>query len=378
MSTLIRDLVPEYIRELARYVPGKPIEEVERQLKTTAIKLASNENPLGPSPLAIEAAHKALAGSNRYPDGSGTYLREALAKKHEIPAENIILGGGSTELIDLSARLVLRQADCGVTSYGSFPLYYTAIRATGARYVEVPQREYHFDLDSMAEFLPPEAKIIFLANPNNPTGTMFDADVLDQFLAQIPDHVLVVLDEAYCDYVETPNYTRSIELVRSGRNMIVLRTFSKVYGLAGLRVGYGIGPAALLDEMNKIRGPFNTSNVAQAAAVAAIDDREHVRSSIESNRAGLAQLSAGLQKLGVKYVPSFTNFLLVDFGFETEPLSDQMLKRSVIVRPMRWMGFPNCIRVSVGTREENEKFLQVLTELHASQHHNSHKPQKRH
>jgi histidinol-phosphate aminotransferase len=378
MSTLIRDLVPEYIRELARYVPGKPIEEVERELKTTAIKLASNENPLGPSPLAIEAAKKALAGSNRYPDGSGTYLREALAKKHEIPAENIILGGGSTELIDLSARLVLRPADCGVTSYGSFPLYYTAIRATGARYVEVPQSDYHFDLDSMAEFLPPETKLIFLANPNNPTGTMFDADALDEFLAQIPEHVLVVLDEAYCDYVETPNYTRSIELVRGGRNIIVLRTFSKVYGLAGLRIGYGIGPAALLDEMNKIRGPFNTSNVAQAAALAAIDDREHVRLSIESNRAGLELLSAGLQNLGIKFVPSFTNFMLVDFGFETEPLSDQMLKRGVIVRPMRWMGFRNCIRVSVGTQAENEKFLQVLSELHPSQGQNSHKPRKQH
>ena len=272
MSTLIRELVPEYIRELAPYVPGKPIEEVERELKTTAIKLASNENPLGPSPLAIEAAKKALAGSNRYPDGSGTFLRNALAKKHDIPAENIILGGGSTELIDLSARMVLRQADCGVTSFGSFPLYYIAIRATGARYVEVPQRDYHFDLDSMAEFLPPETKLIFLANPNNPTGTMFDADELDRFLAQVPEHVLIVLDEAYCDYVDAPNYTRSIELVRGGRNLIVLRTFSKVYGLAGLRIGYGIGPAALLDEMNKIRGPFNTSNVAQAAALAAIDD----------------------------------------------------------------------------------------------------------
>jgi histidinol-phosphate aminotransferase len=376
MSTLIRELVPEYIRELAPYVPGKPIEEVERELKTTAIKLASNENPLGPSPLAIEAAKKALAGSNRYPDGNGTFLRDALAKKHDIPAENIILGGGSTELIDLSARMVLRQADCGVTSFGSFPLYYTAIRATGARYVEVPQRDYHFDLDSMAEFLLPETKLIFLANPNNPTGTMFDADELDRFLAQVPEHVLIVLDEAYCDYVETPNYTRSIELVRGGRNVIVLRTFSKVYGLAGLRIGYGIGPAALLDEMNKIRGPFNTSNVAQAAALAAIDDREHVQRSIESNRAGLAQLSSGLTKLGIKFVPSFTNFVLVDFGSETEPLSGEFLKRGVIVRPMRWMGFPNCIRVSVGTHGENAKFLQVLTELHASQHHNSHKPRK--
>jgi len=249
MRTSIRELVPEYIRELAPYVPGRPIEEVERALKATAIKLASNENPLGPSPLAIEAAKKALQGSNRYPDGSGFYLRQALAKKHEIPAETIILGGGSTELIDLSARMVLRPADCGVTSYGSFPLYYIAIRATGARFVEVPHRDYHFDLDAMAGFLPPETKIIFLANPNNPTGTMFDADELDRFLARIPEHVLVVLDEAYCDYVDHPNYSRSIGLVRGGRNIIVLRTFSKVYGLAGLRIGYGVGPAELLEEV---------------------------------------------------------------------------------------------------------------------------------
>jgi len=272
--------------------------------------------------------------------------------------------------------MVLRQADCGVTSFGSFPLYYIAIRATGARYVEVPQRDYHFDLDSMAEFLPPETKLIFLANPNNPTGTMFDADELDRFLALVSEHVLIVLDEAYCDYVEVSNYTRSIELVRGGRNLIVLRTFSKVYGLAGLRIGYGIGPAELLDEMNKIRGPFNTSNVAQAAALAAIDDKQHVQRSIESNRAGLAQLSAGLNNLSIKFVPSFTNFVLVDFGFETEPLSADLLKSGVIVRPMRWMGFPSCVRVSVGTREENDRFLQVLTELRASQDHKSYKRRK--
>ena len=377
MNRSIRELVPDYIRELAPYVPGKPIEEVERELKTIAIKLASNENPLGPSPLAIEAAKKALAGSNRYPDGSGFYLREALAKKHAIPAGNIILGGGSTELIDLSARMVLRPADCGVTSYGSFPLYYIAIRAAGARFVEVPHREYHFDLDAMAQFLPPETKIVFLANPNNPTGTMFDADALDQFLARVPEHVLIVLDEAYCDFVQNPNYSRSIELVRRGRNLIVLRTFSKVYGLAGLRIGYGIGPAELLDEMNKIRGPFNTSNIAQAAALAALDDVEHVRRSVESNRTGLAQLSKGLDELGVKFVPSYANFMLLDFGFETEALSDEMLRRGVIVRPMRWMGFSNCIRVSVGTHAENDKFLQVLAELHSPAHQVSHKQQKR-
>jgi histidinol-phosphate aminotransferase len=354
------DLVPDFIRELSPYVPGKPIEELERELKTHAIKLASNENPLGPSPRGIEAAHKALLNSNRYPDGGGFYLREALSKKHNISAAHILLGGGSTELIDLSARMVLRVGDCGVTSYGSFPLYHIAVRSTGARYLEIPMRDYHFDLDAMARDLPAETKLVFLANPNNPTGTMFTADDLDTFMTRIPDHVLVVVDEAYCDYVDHPNYSRSVDLVKAGRSVIVLRTFSKVYGLAGLRIGYGIGPADLLAEMNKIRGPFNTSGVAQAAALSALDDTEHVRRSIESNRAGLTQLCEGLKKLGVQFVPSVANFVLAEFGYKTEGLAEALLKHGVIVRPMSWMGFPNAIRVSVGTASENEKFLQAL------------------
>ena len=366
MTDFTHELVPPYIRELAPYVPGKPIEEVERELNMHAIKLASNENPLGASPLAIAAAQKALAASNRYPDGSGFYLREALAKKHGIPVESIILGGGSTELIDLSARIALVPGDCGVTSYGSFPLYYIAIRATGASFLDVPMRDYQFDLEAIARDLPEETKLIFLANPNNPTGTMFSADNLDTFLARVPEHILVVLDEAYYDYVDDPNYSRSIEVVRGGRNLIVLRTFSKVYGLAGLRIGYGIGPAALLAEMNKIRGPFNTSGVAQAAASAALDDTDHVRRSVESNRAGLAQLASGLHSLKIKFVPSVANFLLVIFGTDTEPLVEELLKHGVIVRPMRWMGFPMALRVTVGTHEENEKFLRALAEVRAS------------
>ena len=366
MTDFTHELVPPYIRELAPYVPGKPIEEVERELNMHAIKLASNENPLGASPLAIAAAQKALAASNRYPDGSGFYLREALAKKHGIPVESIILGGGSTELIDLSARIALVPGDCGVTSYGSFPLYYIAIRATGASFLDVPMRDYQFDLEAIARDLPEETKLIFLANPNNPTGTMFSADNLDTFLARVPEHILVVLDEAYYDYVDDPNYSRSIDIVRGGRNLIVLRTFSKVYGLAGLRIGYGIGPAALLAEMNKIRGPFNTSGVAQAAASAALDDTEHVRRSVESNRAGLAQLASGLHSLKIKFVPSVANFLLVIFGTDTEPLVEELLKHGVIVRPMRWMGFPTALRVTVGTHEENEKFLRALAEVRAS------------
>jgi histidinol-phosphate aminotransferase len=366
MTDFTHELVPPYIRELAPYVPGKPIEEVERELNMHAIKLASNENPLGASPLAIAAAQKALAASNRYPDGSGFYLREALAKKHGIPVESIILGGGSTELIDLSARIALVPGDCGVTSYGSFPLYYIAIRATGASFLDVPMRDYQFDLEAIARDLPEETKLIFLANPNNPTGTMFSADNLDTFLARVPEHILVVLDEAYYDYVDDPNYSRSIDVVRGGRNLIVLRTFSKVYGLAGLRIGYGIGPAALLAEMNKIRGPFNTSGVAQAAALAALDDTEHVRRSVESNRAGLAQLASGLHSLKIKFVPSVANFFLVIFGTDTEPLVEELLKHGVIVRPMRWMGFPTALRVTVGTHEENEKFLRALAEVRAS------------
>ncbi|MGD0544036.1 MAG: histidinol-phosphate transaminase [Candidatus Acidiferrales bacterium] len=371
MSNFINDLVPPYISELAPYVPGRPIEEVERELNMHAIKLASNENPLGPSPRAMEAAQRALAGSNRYPDGSGFYLREALSRKHAIAADNIILGGGSTELIDLSGRIALVPGDCGVTSYGSFPLYHIAIRATGARYFDVPMREYHFDLEAIAREMPEETKLIFLANPNNPTGTMFTADHLDAFLARIPENILVVLDEAYCDYVDDSNYSRSVEIVRSGRNLLVLRTFSKVYGLAGLRIGYGIGPAALLAEMNKIRGPFNTSGIAQAAALAALDDEEHVRSSVESNRAGLTLLRAGLTRLGIKFVPSVTNFLLVIFGTETEPLVEALLQHGVIVRPMRWMGFPSAIRVTVGTHEENLKFLHALEEVQKAGVHKS-------
>src|SRR5271156_660201 len=352
MTTRIHDLVPPHIRALAPYVPGKPIQEVERELKMHPIKLASNENPLGPSPLALAAAQKALADSNRYPDGSGFYVREALAKKHAVPTENIILGAGSTELIDLAARIMLTQAGCGVTSHGSFPLYYIAIRAAGARLLEIPLRNYAFDLDAIARNLPPDARIVYLANPNNPTGTMFTSDELDSFL--------VVVDEAYFEYVERPDYSRSIAVAQKRRNVIVLRTFSKVYGLAGLRIGYGIGPADLLGEMNKLRGPSNPPGVPKAAALAALEDTEHVLRSIESNRAGLAQLATGLNSLSIQFVPSVANFLLVEFARDAEPISEELLTRGVIVRPMRWMGLPTAIRVSVGTPEENKKFLDSL------------------
>jgi histidinol-phosphate aminotransferase len=362
MAKSLHDLIPEYIRGLNPYVPGRPIELVERELKVQAVKLASNENPLGPSPLAVAAAQQALSEAHRYPDGAGLFLREKLAGRLNVPVENILLGLGSSELIDLSARALLNIGFEGVTYAVSFPLFYISIRATGAKLVEVPLKNYVFDLEAMARAITSRTRMIILANPNNPTGTMFTADEFDVFLVRVPEDVLVVLDEAYFHYVEHPNYSRSIDIMRGGRNLLVLRTFSKIYGLAGMRLGYGIGPADLLEQMNKLRTPFNTSGVAQAACLAALDDHEHVRRSLASNRAGLRQLSEALTSLGMQFVPSVTNFLLVELGTDAEPVSDELLKAGVIVRPMGWMGFPNAIRVTIGTPQENEKFLAALAQ----------------
>jgi histidinol-phosphate aminotransferase len=258
MSKPISDSVPAYIREIRLALPptgAAPDGTIAPELT----QLGANENPLGPSPLAVRAANEALAASNRYAEDNSPQLRRELARRHNLSIDQIILGAGATELIYLAAQLLLRPGDAGVTSHGSFPLYYIAIRSTGARLIETPLHDYRFDLASITQTLSTETKLVFLANPNNPTGTMFTADEFDTFLARVPDHVLIVLDEAYCDYVERPDYSRVIDIVKRRGNLLVLRTFSKVYGLAGLRVGYGLGPPALLDELNKIqyvrRGP---------------------------------------------------------------------------------------------------------------------------
>lgn len=365
-SKAIEELVPAWIREIDAYRPGRPIEEVERELGIRAIKLASNENPLGPSPLAVEAARRALGDANWYPDGAGYYLRKKLSDRLGLEMDRLMLGAGSCELIDLVARTLLVPGDNAVTSQGSFPLYYSAVRATGERLVAVPLRDFTFDLDAIARAVDARTRVIYLANPNNPTGTMFTADAFDAFLARIPETALVVLDEAYFEYADRPGYSRSLDLVRSGRNLLVLRTFSKVYGLAGLRVGYAAGPPGLLAQMNKVRQPFNVSGVSLAAALAALDDAEHVRRSLENNRRGLAQLEAGLRAQGVAFVPSAANFLLILLGPATNRLVEAILRLGVIVRPMAWMGFAEAIRVSVGTPAENEKFLAALAQARAS------------
>lgn len=366
MKRTLIDLIPTYITKLRPYVPGKPVEEIERELKVKAIKLASNENPLGPSPKAVNAIMQFLPLANRYPDGSGYYLREKLAARLGVSMDEIILGAGSTELIELVARTFVAREDEVLTSDGSFAMYYIAAQEVGAQLVRVPLKNSAYDLEAISGGIGERTKAIFLANPNNPTGTMFTATEFDRFFQRVPEHVVVVLDEAYFDYVQRADYSRSLGYVREGRNLLVLRTFSKAHGLAGLRIGYGIGRPELLGYLNRIRSPFNTSAIAQAAALAALDDGDHIRRSVESNNRGLKFLGDGLTRMGVKFVPSVTNFVLVDVGCDGDEVFELLKREAVIVRPMAFMGFPTAIRVTVGTQEENEIFLKAFEKVRST------------
>ena len=366
MTRTIEELIPDYIRGLPVYVPGRPIEEVERELQIHAVKLASNENPLGPSPMAVEAMKKALGDSNRYPDGGTHVLREKLAAIRGVSAEEIFIGLGSSEIIDLASRVTLRAGLQGLTSEGSYAPFSTAIRASGAELVLVPQKHFAFDLKGITKAITPKTGVIYLANPNNPTGTAFSAEEFADFLAGVPDGVLVVLDEAYIHYAAGLHLRHSEEAYRKRKNLLILRTFSKVYGLAGIRIGYAVGKPELVAALNKLRTPFNTSGVAQAAAIAALDDKAHVERCIAANASERRRLSDGLAKLGLRPVPSETNFVFMEVGPEAKEISDELLRAGVIVRPLAWMGFPEAIRVSVGTEEENDKCLAAMTNVLAN------------
>jgi histidinol-phosphate aminotransferase len=363
MTRTIEELIPDYLRGLPVYIPGKPIEEVERELKIHAVKLASNENPLGPSPKGIEAAKAVMGDANRYPDGGTHRLRETLAKRNGVAPEEIFVGLGSSEIIDLASRVLLRAGLQGLTSEGSYAPFSIAIRASGAELVLVRQRDFAFDLEAMAKAITPKTGVIYLANPNNPTGTAFSRKEFDEFLAKVPDGVLVVLDEAYIHYAVSVGLRESVEAYRKRKNMLILRTFSKVYGLAGMRIGYAIGTSELVSAMNKLKTPFNTSGVAQAAALAALDDKEHVERCIATNAIERKRLSDGLTKLGLRPVPSESNFVFIPVGPEAKEISDELLHKGVIVRPLGWMGFPEAIRISVGTEEENSKCLTAMAQV---------------
>jgi histidinol-phosphate aminotransferase len=357
----LRALAPEWIRTLTPYPPGMPIEELERSLGITgSIKLASNENPLGPSPRAIAAVAAALGQMHRYPDGSAFYLKRRLSERLGVPTEQLLIGNGSNEIIELVVRTFLRPREEAVMGEQAFVIYRMIVQAANGVARLVPLRDFTHDLEAMAEAVGPATRLVFLANPNNPTGTIFRRDAWEAFLRAIPRGVIVVADDAYAEYVEDPDYPDTIRERGDERVPIVtLRTFSKLYGLAGLRVGYAVAPAALVETMNRVRQPFNVNALAQVGALAALDDKAHVRRTLEVNRHGMYELLDGFRSLGLTWVPSSANFVLVRVG-DGARVYDQLLRRGVIVRPMEGYGFPDYLRVTVGLPEENRRLMDTL------------------
>jgi histidinol-phosphate aminotransferase len=361
LTRSLEHLASPYLAGLIPYSPGKPIEEVEREFGIAdSVKLASNENPLGPSPKAVRAIAGALPTIHRYPDGGGYALRNALGRHWGIAPEWIILGNGSNELLEIVGRSFLMPGDEVLYAQQAFVVYDMVAQVTGATKVAVPLKAYAHDLAAMRAAITSRTKLVFLANPNNPTGTCADPRELESFLDAVPPDVIVVLDEAYYEYVPGELRPDAVQFVRRGRWLLVLRTFSKIYGLAGLRLGYGIGPAPLVALLNKVREPFNTNSVAQVAAAAALDDIEHVAASRAANDAGRAFLLGQFRSLGLSVIPSVANFLLVDVGRPGGPTTEALLRKGVIVRPMGGYGFPNHLRITIGTAQENERCVAAL------------------
>lgn len=352
------------VRALTPYLPGKPIEELEREYGIFgAVKLASNENPLGPSPLGLAAAKNVLSGIARYPDGGGFSLRRALAKKLGVQPETITLGNGSNDVLELIARAFVTSEDEVIYSAHAFAVYPMITQALNAKAVVTPAVNFAHDLNAMANAVTSNTRLVFIANPNNPTGTWLPAKVLNQFISNLPLHVIVVIDEAYYEYVTEPNYPDSVKWLSDYPNLVVTRTFSKAYGLAGLRVGYAVSHHEVADLLNRVRQPFNVNNIALAAATAALEDEEHLKKTRTMNQMGMAQIIAGLNVLGVGYLPSVANFVTIDLGRPAAPIHELLLRLGVIARPIANYGMPNHLRVTIGSAEENVRFLESLSKV---------------
>ena len=363
----IEQLIPEYVRTASPYVPGKPIRQAQVESGTSCIKMASNENAYGPSPLALKAIAENAALVHFYPDNDNAELRRSLAMHHQLSPEQIIVTDGSTAMLDIVARSFLSPGLNAISSERSFIIYPLVTRVAGGRYVTVPMKEDNFDLDAIAAAINDSTRVVFLANPNNPTGTMFKAAETDKFLERVPGHVMVVLDEAYCDFAEYHArnggfvYSRSCDYVREGRkNIIVLHTFSKAHGLAGMRVGYGMGHPDVLRHFARIRPAFSVSALAEAAAIAAMKDFNHIHRSVEQITRSADYLTTELISLGFRVVPTWTNFIYFEVGPDAPNIAHRMQDLGVIVRGLTPWGIPEGIRVTVGTPEQNEKFLAAL------------------
>jgi histidinol-phosphate aminotransferase len=355
--------VPEYIRTLIPYEPGKPIEEVEREYGiSNSIKLASNENPLGPSPKALAAIREKLDQLHLYPDGDCFYLKRGMAQKISVEPENLIFGNGSNEIIELAVRTFMRPGDEAVMAEQAFVVYPLIVQAVGGKKKAVPLRNFTHDLAAIAEAITAQTRVVFLANPNNPTGTIYRRDEWERFLSNVPSNLLLIVDEAYFEYVQDPAYPDSLRYHGEDRAILTLRTFSKLYGLAGLRIGYGVGPKKLIDMMQRVRQPFNVNAAAQWAALAALEDVDHVKRSLEVNRLGMEYLLAECNRLGLEFVPSDANFILVRVG-KGQEVFKQLLSKGVIVRPMAGYQFPEHVRVTIGTMDENRKLIETLQKV---------------
>jgi histidinol-phosphate aminotransferase len=361
MPTQWEALANEHILGIEPYVPGKPIEELERELGVhDAIKLASNENPLPPSDRVRNAIVEALGSLNRYPDGSGFYLRQALAKKHGVTPEHVLLGNGSNELIDLLVHAFIRPGDEAVVPHPSFVVYPMSVQAAGGIRVVVVLKDHRLDLEAMARAVTPHTKLVFVANPNNPTATIVTADEVEHFMDRVPDRTIVVFDEAYIEFAAGPDFPDSLSYLRQGRRVVVLRTFSKANSLAGLRVGYGIADPDAIALLNRIRPPFNVNSLAQVAALAALDDEPHVLECVRLIDAGRHFLYDEFTALGIKYAPSRANFILVDVGRSAADIYHKLLREGVIVRPLTSFGMDTALRITIGTPDENRRLVKAL------------------
>ena len=354
-----------FVHNIRPYKPGKPIEEVVRQLgiKEDIIKLASNENPLGPSPKAVQAIMNAVGDANLYPDDNCFYLKKRMQEKFGQPPEHIIIGSGSVELIELIFKAYVNPGDEIIMSEPSFIMYKIACHIFGGKRIAIPLKDFRHDIKGMSKSINHKTKIVIMDNPINPTGTIVNKDEFEQFIKQLPDSVLLVLDEAYREYIEDENYPNSLEYINTHHNIIILHTFSKIYGLAGLRVGYGFSSLEIITALMKVRLPFNVNLFAQIAASAALNDTEYVKKSLKNNEDGKRYLYQELDRLKLKYTATYGNFLLVHFDHEAISVFEQAQKRGLILRTVREYGLTNSLRVTIGTPSQNKKLIAVLESI---------------
>jgi len=367
----LSDLVSKPARDMAAHFPAPSPGKDSGESQPALIKLDSNENPFGPSPLAIEAMQSALAGAHLYPDDDCAELRRKLAGHHAVPTEQVLVTAGSTEMLALLCQTLLAPGLNAVTSERSFMIYGMVVHAAGAQLIQAPMRKHtdEFDLDAIQAAINPDTRTVFLANPNNPTGTMLDAAAVDEFLAKVPEHVVVVLDEAYYDFAlsfaaqRKVQYSQSLEYVRQGASVIVLRTFSKAHGLAGLRVGYGLGPPDLLDYCAHMRNVYSVASLAQVAALAALDDQNYIARVVSNNASQAKVLTDGLSELGHRVVPTAANFVYCDVGEDALVVASRLRGEGISVRALNAWGAPNCIRVSIGLPEQSQIFLSAIGKI---------------